>query len=249
MLEGNPVELLSPPRPSYPFAIDNAENTETLISTQEENEATVPQQPIAGTSNTGLGQPDPTSFDSYQREYERLTHGPVPRLFTAHDLPPRTAGFDHLRGLCKELYFDQLQTQPNRYSNNPDHDDISGEPLARASIPLSNRTSTIQHKRERSPTPRSPRTRGDRARAQHDESRTAVESPPSLQSSDNRELPRELLHDVRPVAPINAIYRYGVDIDFNDIPISVRVESTRRVTHLSYYPDEPDACVRVNFEY
>jgi len=78
---------------------------------------------------------------------------------------------------------------------------------------------------------------------------TEIESPPSLQSSDNQELLHKLLHNIHPVTPINAIHRYGIDIDFNDIPISVWVESTCQVMNISYYPDEPDTCVQVNFEH
>ena len=151
-----------------------------------------------------------------------------------------------LRGEPEELYHKPTPAPVHEQPDGFPHENLSGEPPVHSPIHLSDRVSVIVQRAGRSPpTPRSP---GDGGGIQEvEEFQLAVEGAGAPQFHVPTIRPRRGLRCTQPIVINHAVHQYGCDIDFGDVPVSLRLESTRHVDHISYYPDMPDSCFRITF--
>ena len=124
---------------------------------------------------------------------------------------------------------------------------LRGEPFTRSTFHLPNRYNADNHERGIPRASQSPRNHGEIARARaHQpswEDPHPIARPPTIRTPASP----PCVHYAARTSDHSANYRYLVDFTFGDLPVSVWVESSRTLSHISYYPDSPDPCLRIHF--
>jgi len=130
-----------------------------------------------------------------------------------------------LRGESKALYHKPTPAPVHEQPDGFPHENLSSEPPVRSPIHLSDRVSAVVQQTGQSPsTPRSPRDGGGVQEVE--ELQLAVEGAGTPQFHVPVIRPRHGLHCTQPIVLNHAIHQYGCDIDFGDVPVSLRLEST-----------------------
>ena len=136
------------------------------------------------------------------------------------------------------------ESQANRIS---DRRNIFGEPVARSPLHISTR-SAFEQEGEEPTAPRSPRIGGTGSSDGRNESRRENPDPVTHQPTVHSSVSHLFLRRTARISGDRAEHRLGFDLDFRAVPISVRLESTRPVSCVSYQPESPNVRLEIHFD-
>ena len=124
---------------------------------------------------------------------------------------------------------------------------VPGEPSTCTPIPFPPQAPSATNEGWSPPTPRSPRTQGDLKGVGRYEPQPMVDGAPAPQHSILHEILPEPLCRSQPLANFGAIHQLSIDLNFSLLPISLWLESSQPLSHVSYYPDDADTCFKIHF--
>jgi len=193
-------------------------------------------------NHTGVdGQATPSSNSSFGNFIGSLPPG-VPLGIRSSEASGSRQYPNPLRGLREELIHELQQTSQ---SEGPRRHDLPGELLTCSSLQSLNRAASIQGSTRSVPISQFTRTCGDRARVGTRQTQPEIDDTPSPQPSVHAEQLRRPLRDTHVLLAVDGVYRLGFDIDVNDIPISLRLESAVRVSRVSFHLGDTEAAFHI----
>jgi len=187
------------------------------------------------------GQTTPSSNSSFRNFIGSLPPG-VPLGSRSFEASSSQQYPDPLRGLREELVHELQQT---RRSEGPRRHDLPGELPAHSSIQLSDRAPSIQESAQSIPISQFARTHGNQARAGARQAQPEVDDTPSPQPSVHAEQLRCPLRDSHVLLAMDGVHRLGFDIDIDDLPISLRLESTCGISRVSFLPGDTKSAFHI----
>jgi len=230
------------PFPSPIVTVHDIETENPPASDLEEHGSQSSEPEALAPNHTGVnGRATPSSNSSFGNFIGSLPPG-VPLGIRNLETSGSQQYSNPFRGLREELV---RGLQQIGRSEGPRRHDLPGELPTRSSLQLSDQAASIQGSARSVPISRFARTRGDRARAGTQQTQPEVDGTSSPQPIIHAEQLRHSLRDSHVLLAVDGVHRVGYDIDIDDVPISLRVESTIGISRVSFHMGDAESVFHI----